>query len=429
MNLANVARTDLVRGNVVVLPGQLQTTMLLDARLSLLADAPRPLSHNTQVDFYNGSQEVSARIRLLDTNELQPGKSGWVQLRLNQPVVVARRDRFIVRIPSPSMTIGGGEVIDVAPRYHRRFQKPVLDGLERIAHGAPDELVLAVLERRSAVRATPKGGNPSTAKTSSVQPGCTLEEIVKQSNLALDVTQETLETLLTTGRVCKVGAYWFAQQNWNMLVEEAMRLIREHQQTYPLRSGLSKEEWRARLNLAPKMAAEVFAALQGAGQLQLVVAGPADTTGKESQVEVFTHPGGLIRTPDFQPRFTREQQRQVEHLLQHFHTNPYTPPVRSEAEAMVGAEVVNALIEQGRIVKLGEGILFLRSIYDEVLSKIVVYLRENGKMTVAEARDVTGTTRKYILPLLEHFDVLRVTRRQGDERVLGTAQIDQLMLH
>jgi selenocysteine-specific elongation factor len=111
-------------------------------------------------------------------------------------------------------------------------------------------------------------------------------------------------------------------------------------------------------------------------------------------------------------------------LLQGFRASPYTPPGVAEAEAMVGAEVLAALVEQGQFVRLGtggEGVLFLKETYDEALASIVAYLREHGKITAAEARDVIGTTRKYILPLLEHMDILKITRRIGDERVLGTA--------
>ena len=106
--------------------------------------------------------------------------------------------------------------------------------------------------------------------------------------------------------------------------------------------------------------------------------------------------------------------------MRRFRDNPYTPPVRGEAEAVVGIEALNALIEQGQLVKLGDGVLFLRETYEEAIAKLVQYLREHGTMTVAEARDVLGATRKYILPLLEHLDTLKITRRLGDERVLGT---------
>lgn len=409
INLANVARTELARGDVVTLPGQLRATVLLDARLELLADAERSLVHNMQVDFFCGSQEIAARVRLLDVEELLPGERAWVQLRLSHSAVVARRDRFIVRIPSPSVTIGGGEIVDVQPRYHRRLQQAVLEVLERLAEGTPEELVLAALDRRAPGRVAPKA-TVSGTKSMHGLVGYELGEVVKQSNMAEHVTLKTLETLLSEGRVCRAGVYWFAQHIWDMLEEEAVGLVREHHRLYPLRSGLSKEEWRTRLHFSPRMANEVLAVLQVKGHLTTV----SVRAGGES---------GLLRLPDFTPSFSAAQQRQVEHLLQHFRESPYTAPGRAEAEAMVGAEVISALIEQGKLVKLGEGILFLRATYEEALKMLVVYLQEHGRMTVAEARDILGATRKYILPLLEHMDVLRLTKRAGDERVPGPGAV------
>jgi selenocysteine-specific elongation factor len=431
INLANIARTSVERGNVVALPGQLQPTVLIDAHISLLADAPHALAHNTPVDFYTGSQEVSARVRLLDVEELQPGQSAWVQLRLSNSAVVARRDRFILRIPSPSMTIGGGEVVDAHPRYHRRFQQPVLQALATLERGSPEELVLAALDRRrntdpgnvgTRFIASPLAGARPPASTPALSHrslhgllGYELADIVQQSNVPRDVTQHTLETLLVEGRVRRAGVFWFAQAVWEALADEAIRLVSEHHRQYPLRIGLSKEEWRTRLHLPAKMATEILAALQEERRL-------AEASGATSTT------GSFIRLPSFLPTFTAIQQRQVEQLLHQFRANPYAPPGRTEAEAIVGTEVLAALIEQGRLVKLGgsassggqdsNAVLFLRETYDEALAKLLAYLREYGKITVAEARDVLGTTRKYVVPLLEHMDERKMTRRIGDERIL-----------
>jgi selenocysteine-specific elongation factor len=414
LNLAGVSRSELQRGNVVVLPHQMRATLLCDARLELLADASRPLLHNMQVDFYNGSQEIPARVRLLEQDEVQPGAYCWGQLRLSRPAVLARRDRFILRIPSPSMTIGGGEIIDVTPRYHRRRQTGVIEALERLAHAAPDELILALLDRRRTGARVARSGSGVQGNL-----GYTSEEVIRLSNLASDVTQETLKSLLSEGRVYKVGGYWFARHVWEALARDALQLVQDHQQRYPLRRGLSKEEWRTRLNLTAKMATEVFAELHATGRLEAVEPGTSER--ETTLTERVARPGSLIRLPGFQPQFTAAEQRQVEQLLQRFQAHPYMPPGRSEAEAMVGGEVVNALLEQGYLVKVGsgEGVLFARSAYEAALSKLVTYLREHDRMTVAEARDVIGTSRKYILPLLEHMDSLHITRRQGDERIAG----------
>src|SRR5579885_2211928 len=413
INLANVARSDLERGNVVALPGQLRPTMLFDARIQLLAEAEHPLAHNTQVDCYTGSQEVPARVRLLDRDELQPGESAWAQLRLSNPAVVARRDRFILRIPSPSRTIGGGEVVDVQPRYHRRHQPAILSALETLSRGTPEELILTILDRRPNMAISKQAVEKSSIspskgstgpKTMHRQLGYELTDLLKQSNLSEDVTLGALETLLREGRVRQVGTLWVAQGVWEALAEEAVRLVSEQHQQHPLRSGLSKEEWRSRLNLSPKLAADVFALLAAEGQLEAV--------------------GSLLRLPGFVPRFTEAQQQQIDVLLQRFRASPFTPPGVAEAETLVGAEVLGALVEQGQLVRVGAGsesVLFLKESYDQALTAIARYLREHGTITAAQARDVLGTTRKYILPLLEHMDMLKMTRRTGDERVAGTA--------
>ena len=436
INLANVPRSDLQRGNVIALPGQFQPTVLIDARVQLLPDAARPLSHNTLVDFYTGSQEVPASVRLLDSDELQPGESAWAQLRLSRPAVMARRDRFILRIPSPSMTIGGGEVIDTHPRYHRRWQPAVLSRLETLERGTPEELVLAALDRRRETKAgtneTGKAGRRDATKTGGKSErgqagqargagpapqsytrllGYELGEVVKLSSLREDVTRQALETLLHEDRVRQVGAFCFAQAVWEALRDETIRLLREQHRQYPLRSGLPKEEWRARLGLPPKMANDVLAALIAEGVV-------AEAAGMTSAA------GSALRLPDFFTAFTLEQQQQVEQLLHQFREHPFTPPGRVEAEALVGSEVLAALVERGTLVKVGsaaEAALFLRESYDEALARLLAYVREHGRMTAAEARDVLGTTRKYILPLLEHMDERRLTRRVGDERVVGSA--------
>ncbi len=430
INLANVSRSDLQRGDVIALPGQFLPTMLIDARVQLLPDAARPLSHNTLVDFYTGSQEVPASLRLLDRDELQPGESAWAQLRLSRPAVMARRDRFILRIPSPSMTVGGGEVIDTHPRYHRRRQAAILSRLETLERGTPEELVLAALDRR---REAAKAGISEASKTGHGQREATKTgrggagqapitfqarllgyeagEVAKQSGLGLDVTRQALETLLHESRVRQLGIYWFAQAVWEALRDETVRVLREQHERYPLRSGLSKEEWRSRLGLPPKMANDVLAALQEEGTV-------AEATGITSAT------GSVLRLPNFSPAFTPQQQEQVEQLLHQFRTHPFSPPGRAEAETLVGSEVLGALIEQGTLVKVGsaaEAVLFLRESYEQALATLLAYVREHGKMTAAEARDALGTTRKYILPLLEHMDERRLTRRVGDERVAGSA--------
>ncbi len=405
MNLAGIAKTDLARGDVISLPGRLRSTTLLDARFELLGSAPRPLEHNAEVDLYVGAKEVHAHVRLLDSDQLQPGQRGWVQLKLAEPVAVARRDRFILRIPSPSLTIGGGEIIDTQPRHHKHHQPAVLAALEILERGAPEEVLFAALNSTSGASSrraeTRKSGSAGRA-LHGLQ-GYEEEEAIRRSGLPTADGRAALETLLAQGQVARIGPYYFAAPVWEQLREAAKAMAAEHHQQYPLRAGLPKEEWRGRLGLSPRQANEVLAALVASGDLAEAASASA------------------VRLPAHTPRFSAEQQRQVDTLLRQFHENLFSPPGRAEIEAAAGAEVTAALIEQGALVKISDAVLFSREAYDEAMQRILAHLRAHDTITVAEARDLLDTSRKYMLALLEHLDERRITRRQGDDRVLGPA--------
>jgi selenocysteine-specific elongation factor len=406
INLAGVAKTDLARGDVVILPGRLRPTSLLDARFELLRSAPRPLEHNSEVDCYVGAKEVRARVRLLDSDELQPGQRGWVQLKLAEPVAVARRDRFILRIPSPSLTIGGGEIIDTQPRHHKRNQPAVLEALEVLERGAPEEVMVAALNTPpQSVSARKDGGKSGGAAPHTMRglQGYEEEEAIRRSALPQSEARAALTTLLEQGQAVQIGPYYFATPVWERLREAATAIVAEHHRQYPLRAGLPKEEWRTRLGLAPRQANEALAVLVVGGHLAEAASASA------------------VRLPGYEPRFTSDQQGKVDALLRQMQENPFSPPGRPEIEAAVGAEVTAALIDQGTFVKVSDAVLLTRDAYAEAVRRIVDYLRAHETVTVAEARDLLGTSRKYMLALLEHLDERRITRRVGDDRVLGPA--------
>ena len=407
MNLAGVAKSDLARGDVISLPGRLRPTSLLDARIELLRGAPRPLEHNSEVDCYVGAKEVRARVLLLESDELQPGERGWAQLKLAEPIAVARRDRFILRIPSPSLTIGGGEIIDTQPRHHKRQQPAVLTALDVLERGTPEEVLFAALNSTpGAKQKRPEEKKPGTAAQPSAfhgLQGFEEGEAIRRSGLPAAEGRAALATLIAQGQVVQIGPFYFAVPVWERLREAASAIVAEHHRQYPLRAGLPKEEWRGRLNLAPRQANEVLMALVAAGDL----AEAASAT--------------VVRLPEHEVRFTSDQQSSVDALLHQLQEAPFSPPGRAEIEAVVGAEATAALIDQGILVKISDTLLFSRDAYAEAIGRILAHLRAQQTITVAEARDLLGTTRRYMLALLEHLDERRITRRVGDDRVLGSA--------
>ncbi len=397
INLSGVRTEQLQRGQVVTLPGLLRTTQLVDLRLRVLADASGPLKHNQEVDFFSGAAEVVARTRLLDAEVIPPGGEGWVQLRLRQPAAVAAGDRFILRQPSPSRTLGGGQVVNPHPgRRHRRFRSETIAGLETLARGQPPDILLQRLQERE----------PAGAR-----------EVVSASGLEEDIALGALEELLATGQASFLGLgeaavpaaqavagnrYLVSAAGWRQLTEQLQAVLADYHRQYPLRLGMPREELKSRLQPRRPWPGRLFNELVGRATAEGVVA----------EVE------GAVRTADHVVRFTPQQQKQVDAVLGRFRAQPYTPPSVAEATASVGPDVLQALIEANTLTRISEDVLFLTETYEQIVARIMTHLRAEGSITVAQVRDLFGTSRKYALPLMEHLDERRLTRRVGDARVL-----------
>ena len=401
VNLTGIARSDLQRGDVVTLPGMFQPTTALDVRLQMLASAPRVLAHNAEVEVYLGAAEVPARVALFADDALESGATGWAQIRLAQPLVAARGDRFIVRVPSPSLTIGGGIVVDPHPRRYRRHNAAVLGWLATLADGASEDIVLAMLR-----------GQPGITRSSSLQVARLgnygmreLADLARLVSMPTADVEAALTALVERGDAVSAGSFYVAAAQWQRLSHDALQLVQDYHRQYPLRAGMPREEWRSRLRLTPREAMEALSRLVNAGGGTLA--------------EAHSGRGAFVCVPGYTPHLTPPQQQAVDTLLARFRAEPFAPPTRPEVEDSLGAEVAALLIEQGLLVRLNDVVLLERSAYGEALWRVVEYLKTHESLTVADARDLLGTTRKYMLALFEHTDERRYTLRRGDDRVLG----------
>ncbi|MBN1660890.1 MAG: selenocysteine-specific translation elongation factor [Anaerolineae bacterium] len=401
INLTGVSTDEVLRGQVVTMPGWLKPTTLVDCHLRYLPDAPAALRHNTPVSFFSGAAESIARVRLLGKKVMDPGEEGWVQLRLEEPVALVKGDRYILRQPSPSITIGGGIVINPFPgRRHRRFRPEVIEGLETLAHGSPGEILQQDLERRE----------PSEVR-----------DLLKRTSLSRDVAVESLHTLVVEGQVLVLdeglggkvpdrvaeGAYVVTRSGWGAVRERLEGLLEGYHRAHPLRAGMPREEVKSRLaryfrDLSPRLFNEVVARAMCEGWL--AVAG-----GSGERLHLTSHC----------VQFTPAQEKAVAALLERFRQSPYTPPSVSQAEEAVGSDVFSALVEQGHLAKLSEDVVLLRETYEEMRDAVIRYLQTHDTgITVAQVRDMFDTSRKYTLAVLGYMDEQRITRRVGDERVL-----------
>jgi selenocysteine-specific elongation factor len=393
INLVGVSTDDLERGDVVTTPGWLVPTQLVDARLDYLADAPRELRHNQEVEFFSGAAQVIAHVRLLGARSLAPAQHGWIQLRLAHPIALVKGDRFIIRQASPSLTIGGGVVVDPLPRHrHRRFRPEVIQRLETLAHGTPADLLLEILDRQG----------PTPARS-----------LVAEAGLPVETAAETLRQLLQEGSVFTLlgtlsatpaeglaaSQYYVASPaGWAALLGRLTGEVGDFHRAYPLRQGMPREALKSRLKLETRLFNEALARAAAEGAL---VAG--DT---------------VARLPDHAVRFSPAQQEATDRLLREFRRTSYTTPSYKEAVTALGEDVVLALVEAGRLVRLGPDVLLLPETYDELLAWVKRTIADRGSVNVAQLRDAFDTSRKYALALLEYLDDQRITKRVGDERVL-----------
>ena len=376
VNMGGIAVEELQRGMVLTTTGCLAPTRFIDVRIRAVSALEQPITHNKSITFHTGASEVTGKIRLLDKDKLIPGESGWAQLLLTTPVAVSRSDLFIIR--SSTGTLGGGTIIDTKARRHRRFQQSVIDSLESREKGSSDEILLATLE----------ANEPSEFRS-----------LFTLCNLSPEESEKALETLTIDNRVLMFGSkgprsLLVSIGGWNRLISETHKSIETYHVQFPLRLGMPKEELRSRLKIASQRFNDVLEKLASEG--------------------ILVEEGALVKLPSHEIMLSQKQQSQVDALLASLKQNPYSPTGVELPEP----ELLNALAEKQLVVKMSDNVIFDASAYNEMVARVIDHLKANGKITIAEVRDMFTTSRKYALALMEHLDEQKVTRRVGDERVL-----------
>jgi selenocysteine-specific elongation factor len=242
VNISGINTELIQRGEVVVHPNQYQATRRIDARFRLLKDATSSIKHGVEVKLFVGASETIATLRLLGTEELLPGEEGWIQLELREPVVTVRGDKYILRRPSPSETLGGGVIIDHQPKSrHKRFNEDTLKSLESLTQGSPAEILL---EAALALNAAP------------------IKEMVTKSRLDSSNAEAALQELISTGQIIVLedgsqtttsNSLAIALLHWNTLSGKILQIIESYHKQIPLKRGIPREELKSKLKLPPRI--------------------------------------------------------------------------------------------------------------------------------------------------------------------------------
>jgi selenocysteine-specific elongation factor len=389
VNLTGLAVEDLRRGQVLASPGSLKPTRAVDARLRLIRDG-HPIKHNTEVSFHTGAAETLGKLSLLDRDELQPGEEAWVQVRLQDEVALARGDLFVLRLPSPSRTIGGGTVVESHAKRHRRRQASILEQLAVLAQGSPEEIVLERLRARE----------PSD-----------VDGLVTRSGLPSAEVRAAVGRLLSTSDVLLVDAsngsarvdarsFVVTPEGWQKLSSQVQSILSGFHKAYPLRRGLPKEELRTRLGADPRLFVRELERLKADG--------------------LATEDGPFVRLLSHTVAFSPAQEAQLSSLLGVLREAGVSPPDRAdlEAELRISSEVIDAAISNGRLVEVAAGLIYDRATLEGIVARIREDIAAQGARTVAQIRDLLDASRKYTLALVTYTDEHKITRRVGDTRVL-----------
>ncbi len=362
-NLSGVDKSDVARGDVLAAPGAARATRRVDAKLRVVSAAPQPLRHGAQVLLHAGTAEVAGRVIMLDGDEIAAGKEGWVQLYLERPIAAVDGDRFVLRVPSPAITVAGGSIVDVAPRKHPRHDSAVRESLVRRAAGN-------VLEEE--LRKYPRG--------------VTVAALLK-ATVAKDANVDAL-------RARRVGEWIFSDEAWTSISTRAADELRAYHGAHPLRPGMAREELRSRLGVS-------------AASFPAVVHGLADDGTVVERNGSLAAPGHSVAIED-------------SGLVRLLDEHSFAPPSLQEAMQKTGAsvETVRALAHRGDIVRVSDDVAFSSRGYAAAVELVKELIAANGSVTVAQLRDRMGASRRPVLALLEYLDSQRVTRRVGDARVL-----------
>lgn len=387
VNLQGIELAEVRRGDLLATPGVLAPSYRIDARLRLLKSSKRSLSNWNRIRFHLGTDETMGRVVLLDRDQLNPGEEALVQLVMEKPVVAYQGDRFVIRYYSPVTTIGGGVVIDPRAPKQKRFREDVLEELSKKEEGTLYERILLELENKP-------------------EEILTLPDLVKLTGSDASAVSAELKQLQDDGKVedLKNGDY-ISQKGLNLIREQIRAWLAKYHQDYPLRAGYSREDLRSRF--FPKINARRFNVIVKYLEEQGVL------------VSVQNN----LALPQHQPRPGADEQKMIEQIMMAVEKDRFSPPSLKEiksalqVEDSIFNELAAYLLESGQLIKISQDMVFSAQAIEAGKQILQEYFNHHKELTLAAARDLFNTSRKYALPLVEYYDRIRFTKRMGDIRV------------
>lgn len=394
VNLTGIKKEEVKRGHVIAFPGLLENTYMADVRIDMFSTAGRLLKSGSRLHFYYGSAETLCKAVLLDTEAAGKGESCYAQLRFEEPIAVKRGDRFILRFYSPLETIGGGKILNAAPGKKKRFDREVLTGLEILDRGNEKEILAQMFLEESGKLAD-------------------MEEVIRKFGGTKEETQRWIADLLEAKELEKIGDSFLLHKRYLEKAEEKVEnLLTDYHHKNPVSGGMLKEEFREKLGSVMYT--------DDMKKLELLLRWFLERGSIREEA-------GLISQREFQVEFTEEQKKVAKRFEAIYWEAGVEPPLTEEVIAGIkdrrlAGQILGAMYSRGILDRLN----YQYYIHTESLKRAVDALRaaieRQGKITLAQYRDLIGTSRKYAVMILEYTDEKEITKMTGDCRVLYTQE-------
>ncbi len=385
INLAGLKKSDIQRGDAVAKPGSVRVSRMLDVRLKNLADSGRIIQNDSQVHLFHGAAELLAKVVLFGREELKPGESCYAQLRLTEPIASKNGDRFVIRFFSPLETIGGGVILDDQPRRHKRSDPKIQEILRIKESGSREDLTVQIL-----------------AEFGTRLPNAS-QLVAKLQREEADI-QEELQDLCSRGcAVEPLPGRYTAATVVDKVWDNCREILENYHKLNPLHAGIKAAELRQKLfkGMEQNSADALLGVLHREGKIRKIT--------------------DCYALPEFTVTLTKRQRNIREKLLKTYQVSGIETPITDHIleefptnERTDFKQVLESLLSSGELVMLIPQICLHKDTYASVCEKAKAHFETHDSLTLAQLRDLLQTSRKYSQAIIEYFDKIHITRKEGD---------------
>ena len=383
LNLVGIKKNELHRGDIVFGTKQIKASKNIDVQIQLLPQLKKySLTNRSELFFFTGTKETLVKVILNQKEYFKPGETGFAQLRFNEPLATYLGDRFILRIPSPPKTIGGGLIVD--PLAHKRHfkDKDALHFLQKRIKFDLRELALTELEKNALIKK---------------------DSLLTNSNYADSEIREVVESMKKQGEIITTHSWLIEKNYWQVQIIKFMNRLDQEYELYPLQSGFPLNKFQSYFYyLKPEIFNNLIDFLINTSKI-----------GLEK---------GIMFLLSRKPKISSQQKIIISKILKISKDNPTNPPNEKTLISQIAGskEIIDFLIQEGEIIKLSNGILLESKNYDIMKNKLIDFLKINGSISIAQVRELLEISRKYIIPLLNKMDEEKITQRKENVRILKT---------